>query len=167
MTPTLGCHPRGEDGESTQGASTGVQLLSCELGASQPASSPGRSSGCLGSVAPFFPECPPPLPAPAGSVPGAMLPGGSPSIPADTAAALGAVNQHGAAPPPRSPLAAAPLVPLIGAVAAARPYIRRRSAGPAPSDTGEQQSCRRAARRALRDALPPPRRRRAAPLARE
>lgn len=89
MTPTLGCHPRGEDRASTQGASTGVQLLSCELGASQPASSPGRSSGCLGSVAPFFLECPPPLPAPAGSVPGAMLPGGSPQHPGRRCRCLG------------------------------------------------------------------------------
>lgn len=72
---------------------------------------------------------------------GRCSPAGPPrSTPAGAAAATGAVNQRGAAPPPRSPLAAAPLTPLIGAAAAARPYIRRRSAGPAPSEAGERRS---------------------------
>lgn len=162
--------PSATPSPSTRGVTAGVQLLSCEPGAPRGRPAPPSRLRLPGKRRPARPGAPPPLLAPAGSVPGAMPPGGSPrGIPAGAAAAMGAVNQRGAAPPPRSPLAAAPLTPLIGAAAAARPYIRRRSARPAPSEAGERRSRSRsrAARRALRDALPPPRGRRAAPLARE
>lgn len=162
--PCPKCHPT----PSTHGVTTGMQLLSCEPGAPRSQPAPPPRLHLPGRRCPAHPGAPHHHFQPGGfSARGDAPPAGPPrSIPA-----MGTVNQRGAAPPPRSPLAAAPLTPLIGAAAAARPYIRRRSTGPAPSEAGERRNrsraVRRAARRALRDALPPPRGGRAAPLARE